>query len=389
MSDKKLKILHVFRAPLGGLFRHVVDLVRGQVARGHAVGIIADSTTGGQRGNETLASLAPDLALGLSRSPMHRQLRPGDYFAIRHVSRQIAEIGPDVLHGHGAKGAAYARLARASNDPIRVYTPHGGSLLYKPGSIASRFYVALERIMLPLNDLFLFESAYSSDLYHHKIGTPKGLVRVVCNGASPSDFEPVEPSAGAADIVFIGELRPIKGIDVLLDAVASLHSQGMRLTAVIVGSGPHHEKLIAQAERLDLKNDIRFAGPMPAREAFALGRLMVVPSRAESLPYVVLEAGAAGVPLISTNVGGIPEIFGPELSDRLIPPEDVPALASSLLGGVNDLVGMRAQGSRLRERIAKEFSVDAMIEGVLSAYNEAIARPRSEHRNNPLLKLFG
>jgi glycosyltransferase involved in cell wall biosynthesis len=389
MTGNKLRILHIFRAPLGGLFRHVVDLVRGQVARGHDVGIIADSTTGGQRGNDTLATLAPDLALGLSRIPMRRQLMPGDYFAVRHVSRRVSETIPDVLHGHGAKGAAYARLARARNDPIRVYTPHGGSLLYKPGSIAGRFYVSLERIMLPLNDLFLFESAYGSELYHRKVGTPKALARIVCNGASPSDFEPVEPVTDAADVVFIGELRDVKGIDVLLDAIASLHNQGMRLTAVIVGSGPDREKLIAQAERLGLKNDVRFAGPMPARDAFKLGRLMVVSSRAESLPYVVLEAGAAGLPLISTNVGGIPEIFGKEFSGRLIPPEDTAALASALLAGVNDLDGLRAQGSRLRERIAKEFSVDAMVEGVLSGYREAIERPRSEHRNNPLLKLFG
>jgi glycosyltransferase involved in cell wall biosynthesis len=388
MPPDSLKILHVFRAPVGGLFRHVVDLVRGQVARGHQVGIIADSTTGGTRGAEMLASLAPDLTLGLSRIPMRRELAPNDYFAIRHVARRIAETSPDVLHGHGAKGAAYARLAPAPGDPIRVYTPHGGSLLYKPGSIASRFYVALEIVMMPLNDLFLFESAYGSALYHSKVGTPQGLVRVVRNGVLPEDFEPITPVPDAADLVFIGELRSVKGIDVLIDAIAALHGQGIHLTAVIVGDGPDRESLPDQAKRLGLGNDVRFLGPMPARQAFSLGRLMVVPSRAESLPYVVLEAGAAGVPLISTNVGGIPEIFGPELSKRLIPAEDVGALSSALLAAVNDLASMREAGSKLRERIRAELTVDAMIDGVISAYRKAIRRPRSKYRNNPLLKLF-
>ena len=70
-----------------------------------------------------------------------------------------------------------------------------------------------------------------------------------------------------------------------------------------------------------LARAVRFMPAMPAREAQALGRIMVVPSRAESLPYVVLEAAAAGKPLITTKVGGIPEIYGP-LTDTLVPPVD-------------------------------------------------------------------
>ena len=68
-SSTPLNILHVFRAPLGGLFRHVVDLARGQAARGHNVGLIADSTTGGARADEVLAALAHDLTLGISKHP--------------------------------------------------------------------------------------------------------------------------------------------------------------------------------------------------------------------------------------------------------------------------------------------------------------------------------
>src|SRR5580693_6543495 len=106
-----LKILHIARAPLGGLFRHVLDLARGQAARGHRVGLIVDSLTGGARADAVLAELAPQLALGVARVPIARHLSLGDLAAWQFVGRRIATLDPDVLHGHGAKGAALARLA--------------------------------------------------------------------------------------------------------------------------------------------------------------------------------------------------------------------------------------------------------------------------------------
>jgi glycosyl transferase family 4 len=108
-----LNILHVLRAPVGGLFRHVCDLARGQAARGHRVGVVADAASGGDRADAALADLAPALALGLTRVPMTRNIGGGDLAAIRHVGQRATELGVDVLHGHGAKGGAYARLAPA------------------------------------------------------------------------------------------------------------------------------------------------------------------------------------------------------------------------------------------------------------------------------------
>src|SRR5947209_4101270 len=107
---ESLNILHVFRAPVGGLFRHVIDLARGQIARGHRVGLIADASTGGSAAEAALAKLSPQLALGLSRTSMSRHVGLLDLAAARHVAQRAARVGADVLHGHGAKGGAYARL---------------------------------------------------------------------------------------------------------------------------------------------------------------------------------------------------------------------------------------------------------------------------------------
>jgi glycosyltransferase involved in cell wall biosynthesis len=366
-----LKILHVLRSPVGGLFRHVVDLARGQAARGHQVGIVADASTGGERAEAAFAALSRHLALGLTRVPMSRHIGVSDVAAQRHVAVRAQETRADVLHGHGAKGGAYARLT--AGDAIRVYTPHGGSLHYNRASPVGLMYLTLEQVLMARTELFLFESRYGRDAFTRKIGAPRSLVRVVHNGVTADEFTPVIAQADATDIVFIGELRMLKGVDVLLDALARLARDGRSVSATIVGDGPDAAQFGAQAERLGLASSVRFPGAMPARAAFPLGRLMVAPSRAESLPYIILETAAAAVPLITTDVGGIPEVFGPQAA-RLVPPGDPEALAKALRAALADPAALRNETLTLRARVQAEFSADAMTAGVLAAYSDALAK---------------
>jgi glycosyltransferase involved in cell wall biosynthesis len=365
---RPLAILHVFRAPVGGLFRHVVDLVRGQATAGHRVGIIADASTGGARAEAALAELAPLLALGMRRVPMSRHLGVRDVTAVRRVAQAIAARGADVIHGHGAKGGAYARLA--GTRALRAYTPHGGSLHFDPRSPVGFVYLTLERTLLPRTDLILFESAYARDVYHARIGTPAAPVRVIHNGVAAAEFAPVPPAADASDVVFVGELRRLKGVDVLIEALSLLDTGGASVTATIVGSGPEAAAFQALARARGLAK-ATFPGAMPAREAFARGRLLIVPSRAESLPYIVLEAAAAGLPMLATNVGGIPEIFGPH-SDRLMPPGDAGKLAEAIRKALADPAGIRASAQALRDRVRAEFSAEVMVAAVLAAYRAAV-----------------
>jgi glycosyltransferase involved in cell wall biosynthesis len=367
---RPLAILHVFRAPVGGLFRHVVDLVRGQAAAGHRVGIVADASTGGARAEAALAELAPLLALGMTRVPMSRHLGLRDVTAVRRVAQAIAARGADVIHGHGAKGGAYARLV--GTRALRAYTPHGGSLHFDPRSPIGFVYLTLERALLPRTDLILFESAYARDVYHARIGTPAAPVRVIHNGVAAAEFAPVPPAADASDVVFVGELRRLKGVDVLIEALSLLETGGPPVTATIVGSGPEAAEFEALA-RARGRAKVTFPGAMPAREAFARGRLLIVPSRAESLPYIVLEGAAAGLPMLATNVGGIPEIFGPH-GRRLLPPGDAARLAEAIRAALADPAAAQASAQALRERVRTHFSAEAMVQGVLAAYREALER---------------
>jgi glycosyltransferase involved in cell wall biosynthesis len=370
--ERSLNILHVARAPAGGIFRHMIDLARGQVARGHRVGIIVDSRTGGSRADAALASVAPDLALGVCRVPMHREINVSDVVGLYRVSGRIRELALDVVHGHGAKGGAFVRMATARRPLLRTYTPHGGSLHYGPRTPRGLVYGSLERLLMRRTDLFLFESAFARDAYQASIGTPSAIVRVVHNGLADDDFEPVSPAADATDIVFVGELRRLKGPDVLIDAIARLRTNGRSLTATIAGEGMESGALRTQIGRLGLTGEVRFLGHVPARQAFSLGRLVVVPSRAESLPYVVMEAAAAGMPVVATNVGGIPEIFGP-LASQLVPPDQPAALAEAIAAALEKPTALRVNAEMLREQVRLSFSHGCMVDRVLEAYRDAIA----------------
>jgi glycosyltransferase involved in cell wall biosynthesis len=370
--DKPLRILHATRAPVGGIFRHIIDLANGQADRGHEVGIIADSLTGGERADKALAEIAPRLKLGVHRMAIHREPWPTDLLVWLRFRSLIQALKPDVLHGHGAKAGAFLRLRSRTTDSIRIYTPHGGSLHYPLNTFKGAIYSRLERALMNSTDLFLFESAFARDTYQRMIGTPQGLVRCVFNGVTAGEFDPVPKADDATDIVYVGEFRRIKGADLLVDALARLHADGKPLTLTLAGDGEEMNALKAQVERLGLSHSVRFIGHVNARYGFSKGRLLVVPSRGDSMPYVVIEAGAAGIPMVAANVGGIPEIFGTH-NDALFAPNIPGAIADAIEIAMEDPEAAQARARALRERIFQHFSQKAMVEGVMAGYRDAFA----------------
>jgi glycosyltransferase involved in cell wall biosynthesis len=385
-ADRKLRILHVLRAPLGGLFRHVVDLTREQMARGHAVGLVTDSLTGGERAAQVLAELAPSLALGVLRLPVQRQPHILDIPTAARVALHASALHADVIHGHGSKGGLYARLPAffpGFHPAIRAYTPHGGSFNYRASAPVEASLMAIERLLSYATDIFLFESAYIGRQFNERVGSTRKIVRLVPNGISPLEFEPIQPVPDAAEFLYIGELRAAKGVDTLIDALAILSARlSTKLHLRLVGTGPDKEKLIAYAALRGVADDITFAGLVPAREAFRLGKILVVPSRAESLPYIVLEAAAAQVPMVATDVGGIGEIFGPH-RHKLIPCNNATILAVAMQAALErDPRELHRESAALAAFVGTSFTINDMADAVLAGYADALVR-RSRRSDAP------
>lgn len=372
-----LRIVHLVRSPIGGIFRHIADLIVAQAKAGHSVGLVCDSLTGGPFEDARIESLRPALALGSARLPISRQIGPSDLVGVARISRTLAPLEPDVIHCHGAKGGAFGRMVGTwlgrSRPVARLYAPHGGSLHYDPRSLEGKLYFRLERALERFTDALIHVSEYERQAYLANIGTPRCAVQVVRNGLTPEEFEPVTPAAYAADFLFLGMLRDLKGVDVFIEALALLAATPAPASAVIVGDGPDEARYRAMVAERGLGSLVSFRASTPTREALALAHAMVVPSRAESMPYVVLEAIAAAMPIVATDVGGIPEIFGRH-SGELIAAGDPAALAAAMAAIKADPAAAAEAADRRRLHIADEFSLAAMAERVERAYREAIRR---------------
>jgi glycosyltransferase involved in cell wall biosynthesis len=357
-----MNILHVFREPVGGLFRHVRDLARGQALLGHRVGLICDSETGGAAAEALLATALPFCALGIHRMAIPRLPGPGDISIARRTKALAGQLHADVIHGHGAKGGLYSRLAALGTKVPSYYTPHGGSLHYNWLGFPGFLYLATEWALARVGSGQVFVCNFERDVFARKIGLAGKPHIVVHNGLWPEEFKPVTPSPDAADIVFMGEMRRIKGVDTLLEAIAIVAQQGP-VTACLVGDGPELATFQAQAEKLGLS--VTFPGRLPTREGLARGKLLVVPSRAESFPYIVLEAAAAEIPMLVSAVGGVPEVL-PE--DMMSPPGDARALARriALARAAPDAV---AAGTKALARdVAKRFVAEEMARRITGFY---------------------
>ena len=372
------RILHCLRAPVGGLFRHVRDLAAAQADQGHEVGVLCDDSTYDALTGLRLNELYKSLSLGLTQTAMARRPTVSDLGVVARTTALARDQAINILHGHGAKGGAYARLAarrlrRAGHAISCIYTPHGGSLHYNPASVKGRAYMTLERRLARYTDGIAFESAYSARVYDDQIGPARCHTAIIPNGLLAHDFDPVTPAQSASDFLFIGELRHLKGVDILLQALKILNTT-RTVTATIVGGGRDAAQFKTLCTDLDLDDVVTFAGALPAREAFTRGRALVMPSRAESFPYIILEAAAAKLPLLASNVGGIGEITA-GTDTELLPPGDAAVLAHAMSNILDNPAMAQDKAARLYEKVASHFTVQIMATGIGQLYDLATRAP--------------
>jgi glycosyltransferase involved in cell wall biosynthesis len=373
-----LRILHCFRSPVGGIFRHVRDLAIEQSRAGHQVGILCDSSTGGAHEDRLFDSITPYLSLGLSRMPIDRSISPRDIPAFWRSFKEIKELRPDILHGHGAKGGAMARLAgtllRVNRYSVsRLYSPHGGSLHFDRGRLSGWAVFRLERLQEWFTDGLIFVCEFERRTYSEKVGRPFRRNEVVYNGIGESDFEIVPEIPEAVHFLYVGMLRDLKGPDIFIDAFAKTERLLKRpLSAMMIGDGPQKQDYLDMMTVRGLGRRITMLPAMNIREAFARSQNVVVPSRAESMPYIVLEALAAGRTVIASDVGGISEVLGKQ-NPALVPPGDSDALAHAMAEAIT-VPGWKATNMPEREGFHAIFSSRTMASRVTALYQELAAR---------------
>ncbi|MEM7289644.1 MAG: glycosyltransferase family 4 protein, partial [Pseudomonadota bacterium] len=184
------------------------------------------------------------------------------------------------------------------------------------------------------------------------------------------EFEPVPEIGDAADFLYIGMMRDLKGPDIFLEAFRiARETSSLDLSAIFVGDGEDKGKYVETIKANGLEKRISVHDAMPARAAFAKARVVVVPSRAESLPYLVLEAMAAQKPVVATDVGGIHEIFDTK-RDRLVEPDNPKKLAEAMLT-MHSNPKRHEDAKAFAGEIKSRFSKSVMAQGMERTYLSA------------------
>jgi len=377
-ATEPLSILHV-AAPgaVGGLESVVQSLAIGQSREGHRV-LVALVVEPDQELNGLLTAFeaAPNVAVRVLRVP------PRAYGQERRLIRDLCvAFQPDVVHTHGCRSDVVdAGIARALG-LATVTTVHGSSRL---GGI-TRLYELLEFALFRRFDAVV---AVSRPLVHslRRFGVAADRIHVIPNGwngrVPGPDRHAARQTLGLPQnqfvIGWVGRLIPVKGADVFLEALGKITE--LPWSASILGDGVERQRLERMAATLRLQRRVTFHGQVDdAAALFPAFDVLVLSSRSEGTPLVLLEAIAAGVPVVATAVGGIPDVIGP--SEGLsVAPDQSHALAQAIRTVQADPAGARQRAAAARIRLTAEFGLQQWLARYEEVYrNVRRGAARTQH----------
>ena len=311
MSDK-IKVLHIVGDPVGGIRKHIHDILHGLSEEFELFYVSS------RNGDAVFYDEIEDLMMNINQyKSLHIPKRPSIYDLINlvRICYFVRKNGIDVIHGHGSKGGLYCRLVGRVAGCKTVYTPHGGVVHSMFGRVESILYRWVERFLCMFTDLFIFESNYTANTFDEKFACKETHSRLVnYNGIDLSVVLPVKlinyNNSTPKKLGVFGVMRSEKGQDIAYQVVKDLILTGRKLELHFFGEGPLREILYRQAIIDKVDSHFFFHGEV--NDVYSYMRKMdfvLIPSRFESFGYVAVEAGLSGVPVISSNVGGLKEVL--------------------------------------------------------------------------------
>ncbi|MCX7670990.1 MAG: glycosyltransferase [Anaerolineae bacterium] len=366
-----MNILHIYKdyfPVLGGIENHIRVLAEAQAAAGHRVTVLACDP--GPRTHVTELAGVRVIKAGRLRTVASMPISLSQPWL---MARQRA----DVIHVHSPYPLGEVSAALLRRGAALVITHHS-DVVRQQGWL--RLYAPLLRLILRRADRIIATSP-------RYIETSSWLqpvserCTVVPLGVDVDRFAPPpQPFAGPPTLLFAGKLRYYKGLDTLLRALVGL--PGVHLN--VVGDGPMRRPWAALAQELGIADRVHFLGEiedaaLPAQ--YQRAHIFVLPAnaRAEAFGTVLLEAMAAGLPCVTTEVGtGTSWVVQDGVTGRVVPPQDPDALASVLRDLLADVERRNRMGRAGRARVLAEFAQTKMVERVLAIYEEVLRVKRRE-----------
>jgi glycosyltransferase involved in cell wall biosynthesis len=194
-------------------------------------------------------------------------------------------------------------------------------------------------------------------------GVPSLKLRLITNGLDARRFVPVTPRPDIRRIIMVANLRPEKGQDTLLAAAPRILARYPDASFTFVGDGPRRQALETLTRALGITERVRFMGERGDVAPILAGHdLFVLPSRSEAFPNALIEAMATGMPVVATDVGGIPEVVRPGINGQLVRPDDEHVLADAVLALMDDPAAAAALGQAARADVERHYTIDRMVE---------------------------
>jgi glycosyltransferase involved in cell wall biosynthesis len=381
----RIRILHVItRLVVGGAQENTLLTVAGLDPRRYHVELAAGPEAGPE------GSLSPPPGVPFHLVPtLVRDVQPWrDLRALLDLYRLMRRGRYDVVHTHTSKAGLLGRLAaRLAGVPVVVHTPHGHVFSgYGPRALI-RIFVWAERCLARwTHSLVALTPTERDDHLREGVGEPAQWT-VIPSGIPLDRF--TGPGAlrrtdlglpeGEPVVGCVARLVPVKGVGDLLEALAQVRASGIRAHCALVGDGPLREHLRVQARALGVDDVVHFVGlRRDVPQVLPLFDVVALPSRNEGMGRALLEAQAAGIPVVASRVGGIPDVVEDGRTGVLVPPGDPRALAEALVTLLANPGLRAAMGRAAREAVGRDLGVAAMVERLDALYTSLRGSGREE-----------
>ncbi len=379
----KMKILLIVEASHAGVGKHVLDLTEGLLRSGHVVHLVYSPVRSDihfeKRLGEILDGKFSQYQLRMRRSPY-----PGDLLATWKIRLYLRQNGPfDIIHGHSSKGGALAKLVGIGSRAKVLYTPNA-FITANPGikGIAKVIYGLVEWSLSLITDKII---AVSEDEKRHaaSIGISEELIHVIENGIDlgtcnrlPDRRKDFGFPPESMIIGFVGRLTDQKDPGNLLRAFGMVSREVPQARLAIVGEGPLRLTLETLASHLGVEDKIHFLGLQNGADAMTSFDIFVLSSKYEGMPYVLLEAVATGLPIVTTAVAGASNVVANGRNGYIVPIGN-PELLANAIGELLSDEKLRKDYSAEAKLIAPRFSVENMISRTEELYVNLVSATSS------------
>ena len=378
-----IRVLHVLEATVGGTRRHLLDLCSHLPAERFHQHLVYSSIRSGAF--EADAQRLRERGIEATSLPLRREIEPAeDWHCLQALTQIIRDWRPQIVHGHSAKGGFLARLAAHRVPGVRtVYNPHGFPFQMRTGPLKHRLYVELERYAARYTDVLVAACAGQKALALQYRLLPPERVAVIPNGINAAEFSGVTADRAACKgelgvpgdarlVGIVAALSPQKGLEYLVRAAAAVCRERQDTHFVIIGEGVLRGSLQRLAKSLGAAGAVHFAGARDnVPRLLASLDLFVLPSLWEGLPYALLEAGAAGLPVVATDIPGNCELIRPGETGYLARPGDALDLAVQLFRALDDSA-LPARAAALQQLVRTEYTLERMVGGHIELYEKLV-----------------